>query len=332
MALRNPHFEVRPSLVTGDTAEVYLHRTQRVLRNEGVNPAVVMEFSTTQSGVLCGTSEVKAVLDNVTSEGNREVWAVQEGERVETGEVCLQVRAPYSSFGLYETAISGILAQSTGWATAANELVRAAGSIPVISVGAHNVHPSVAGVMDYSAVIGGCESGSTVLGSRLANTQPIATVSGALIHIMGGPTNALVGFDRSVAPDVPRVAYVDPRYDPIEQTVEVARLMEGRLSGIRLARVPGAKPIPSETIRAIRIRLDQMGCANVAIILSGEMSPEGIRQRIIDGAPIGMFHDSGYIAAASPVPFRANLREINDRPVPQEEDPGPPNPRLIRIL
>ena len=151
---RNPSFEVRPSVITGDTADVYLHRTQRILRNEGLNPTVVMEFSATQNGVLCGALEVRAVLAKVTSEGNREIWAVEEGSSVEEGDVCLYVRAPYSSFGLYETAICGMLAHHSGWATAASELVAEAGSIPVVSMGAHSVHPSVAPAMDYAAVVG----------------------------------------------------------------------------------------------------------------------------------------------------------------------------------
>ena len=115
----NPHFDVRPSVITGDTADVYLHRTMRVLRNEGMNPMVAMEFYSTREGVLCGAQEVKAVLSRVTSEANRQVWAMEEGEEVNTNEVCLLIRAPYSTFGLYETAICGILAHSTGWATAA---------------------------------------------------------------------------------------------------------------------------------------------------------------------------------------------------------------------
>ena len=85
----NPTFEVRPSVITGDTADVYLHRTLRILRNEGLNPTVVMEFSVTRSAVLCGTLEVKAILAKVTSEGNREMWAVEEGAEVAQNEVCL---------------------------------------------------------------------------------------------------------------------------------------------------------------------------------------------------------------------------------------------------
>lgn len=328
----NPNFEVRPSVITGDTADVYLHRTQRILRNEGLNPIVVMEFLPTQPAVLCGAQEVKAVLAKVTSEGNREVWAVEEGVEVAAGEVCLQVRAPYSSFGLYETAICGILAHQSGWATAAHELAEAAGDVPVISMGAHSVHPAVAGVMDYAAVVGGCASGSTVLGTKLAGTQPIATVSGALLQIMGDPIKALTALDRSLAPEIPRIAYVDPREDIVEQVVEVARLLRERLNGVRLARVPGARPIPGAVIQEVRARLDELGCNHVTIVVSGELSPERIRRLREENAPVDTFHDTGYIAAAKPIPFRANIRSISDRPVPQEAAPAPPNPRLMRLL
>ncbi len=332
MIPQNTHFEVRPSLITGDTADVYLHRTQRILRSEGLNPVVLMEFSAGGDGTLCGTQEVKAVLSSVTAAGNREVWAVEEGSRISRGEVCLTVRAPYSSFGLYETAITGILAHSSGWASAAYELVKAANGVPVVNVGAHNVHPTVAPVMDYAAVVGGCAGGSTALGGRLTNTQPVSSVGGALLQIIGDPNRALQAFDRSVPPDAKRIAYVDPRRDIVEQVVAVARLMRDRLDAVRLARVPGGKQVPAETVHEVRERLDSLGCKHTIVIVSGFLSPERIASLLDEGAPVGMFHDGGYIAAAQPMSFRPAIRSISDRPVQQETEPAPPNPRLLRLL
>ncbi len=332
MNYRDPDFEVRPSLITGDTAEVYLHRTQRVLRDKGLNPVVVMEFSVNEQGVLCGTQEVKALLEKVTSEGNREVWALNEGSDVVPNEVCLSVKAPYSSFGLYETAITGILAQSTGWATAARALTDAAGTHPVASVGAHNVHPSVAALMDYAAVVGGCDTGSTALGARLAGTHPSTSVSGALLQIIGSPIDALEAFDQSFAADVPRIAYLDPRGDVTEQTAEIARAMRGRLSAVRLARVPGGKRIPAQIISEVRAKLDDLGCPEVYIVLSGDLNPQRITELLNSKTPIDVFHDSGYIASANPIVFRPNIRSISDRSVPQEMEPAPQNTRLVRVL
>jgi nicotinate phosphoribosyltransferase len=332
MTQRNPAFEVRPSVITGDTADVYLHRTQRVLRNEGINPTVAMEFSASGAGTLCGSTEVRAVLSKVTSEGNREIWAVEEGQQIDKGEVCLQVKAPYSSFGLYETAICGILAHHSGWATAAHELAAAAGNVPVVNVGAHNVHPSVAPVMDYAAVVGGCLSGSTVLGSRLASSPPVATVSGALVQLMGDPVKAMVAFDRAVTPDVQRIAYVDPRKDPAEQAVEIARAMRDHLNSVRIARMPGGRPVDTATLMEVRRQLDSIGARNVSIVLSGRLTPDRIRKYLDEGAPIDVFHDAGYIASAKPLSFLPSITTISDRPVAQETEPLPPNPRLVRVL
>ncbi len=332
MQFRTPSFEVRPSVITGDTADLYLHRTQRILRNEGMNPTVVMEFSANRASVLCGSQEVKAVLAKVTSEGNRQVWAVEEGASVERNEVCLQVRAPYSSFGLYETAICGTLAHQSGWATAARELAEEARGIPVVSVGAHNVHPSVAAVMDYAAVVGGCASGSTVLGARLASSPPVSTVSGALVQLMGDPVRALLAFDRAVTPDIQRVAYVDPRKNVVDQVVSVARAAGDRLNSVRLSRVPGGKVVSAAEVHEVRKKLDEIGSRKVQIVLSGRMSPERIRELVDSSAPVDVLHDTSYIASSSPVAFSPNIRSISDREVPQETEPPPPNPRLLRLL
>ena len=332
MMHRNPAFEVRPSVITGDTADVYLHRTQRVLRNQGINPTVVMEFSAGESGTLCGAMEVRALLNKVTAEGNREVWAVEEGEEISAGEVCVTVKAPYSSFGLYETAICGILAHHSGWATAAHLLAHEAGIIPVVNVGAHNVHPSVAPVMDYAAVIGGCMTGSTVLGSRLANSPPVVTVSGALVQLMGDPIKAIDAFDKAIAPEVQRIAYVDPRKDPTTQAVELAKRMKDHLQSVRIARMPGGQGVDTATIQEVRRQLDATGANSVSIVLSGRVTPQRIRTLLDEGAPVDVFHDNGYISSANPIRFLPNILAINDRLIPQETEPLPPNARLQRVL
>ena len=332
MQMRNPTFEVRPSVITGDTADVYLHRTQRILRNEGLNPTVSMQFSASREAVLSGSLEVKALIGKVTSEGNRELWSVEEGSHVGQNEVCLEIKAPYSSFGLYETAVCGILAHQTGWATAARDVVKTANGVPVVSLGAHNVHPSVAAVMDYAAVVGGCVSGSTVLGAQLAGTAPVATVSGALVQLIGTAVQAMLAFDKAVAPDVQRIAYVDPRKDLVTQVEEVARASGANLDSIRVARTAGGRPVAAEDVKSVREKLDSMGARKVTIVLSGRLTPERVSQLLDEGAPVDVFHDVSYIASAAPVSFLPNIRTISDREVPQETEPLPPNPRLRRLL
>ncbi len=70
----SPEFDIRPSILVGDSSDVYLQRTLTILRNEGINPTVAMEFYPETGGVLCGIKEVRALLAKVLHEAGTEVW------------------------------------------------------------------------------------------------------------------------------------------------------------------------------------------------------------------------------------------------------------------
>jgi len=161
-----------------------------------------MEVFPSRAGILCGMREVQALINRVLPRGS-EVWALSEGDPVARKEVVLRITAPYQSFGIYETAIIGILAQSSGWATASRECAEAARGISIISFGARHVHPLIAGVMDYAAVVGGCESCSSAAGARLAGVSASGTMPHALVLIMGDTAGATLAFDKHMPPDVP---------------------------------------------------------------------------------------------------------------------------------
>ncbi|HID86435.1 MAG TPA: nicotinate phosphoribosyltransferase, partial [Anaerolineae bacterium] len=163
-----------------DRADVYFARTQTILQKEGLDPVVTMEVFANGGGVLCGMKEVLDLLASVLPE-TAEVWALEEGETMSAREVVLRITAPYSSFGLYETALLGILAHQSGWATAAREVVEAAAGIPVISFGARHVHPNVSAQLEYAAVVGGCVGCATPAGARLAGLSPTGTIPHAMI-------------------------------------------------------------------------------------------------------------------------------------------------------
>ena len=166
-----PDFRPTPEILSGDTADVYFVRTIDILKKENLNPVATMEVFGSRAGILCGIEEVKALLDRVLPADNREVWALKEGEQIAPKEVALRITAPYQSYGVYETAMAGMLAQSSGWATAARECANAAGDIPLISFGARHVHPNVAAIMDYAAIVGGCTGCSSINGARLAGVE-----------------------------------------------------------------------------------------------------------------------------------------------------------------
>ena len=136
----------RPSheILSGDSADVYFARAETILAREGMDPLVTMEVFTRQEGILCGIDEACNLLGHVLASADSDevrVESLQDGDAIETKEIVLRIQARYRQFGLYETAVLGMLAQSTGWATAARACVEAAGPNPVISFGARHIHP-----------------------------------------------------------------------------------------------------------------------------------------------------------------------------------------------
>ena len=262
-------FEPAEALLSGETADVYFARTVEILRREGLNPVATMEFFAGRAGVLCGIEEAKALLARVLPEGNREVWALAEGETMKEKEVVLRITAPYQSYGLYETAIDGILAYCSGWATAARECVEAAQGIPVVSFGARHVYPSVAGVMDYSAIVGGCAGCSSVAGAKLAGIEPSGTIPHALILIIGDTVKATLAFDKHMPAGVPRVSLIDTFKDEAEEAVLVAQALGKKLDSVRLDTPVERGRVTPGLVREVRARLDMAGFKKVKIFVSG---------------------------------------------------------------
>ena len=327
-------FEIGRSVLTGYTADNELHRALTILRNEGVNPEVIVEFTAERDGIFCGITEVKTLLDRVLPETGREVWALDEGVSVAGGEVAMRIRAPYASFGLFETAILGTLASCTGWATAASECVNAGDGIPVIAYGARHVHPEVVGVMDYSAVVGKCASSSSVVGQHLHGLTPSGTMPHSLVLLMGDTVRSIMAFDKHMPPEVPRVALVDTFKDEAEEALDVAKALRERLRGIRLDTPKERGGVTPELVHEIRSRLDQGGHSHVDIFVSGGITPERIREFVDAGAPVSVFAVGYYIAAASPISFTADIKEIDGKAIAKRgRIPGlSVNPRLSQVL
>ena len=157
---------------SGPAADVYFQRAVKTLEGAGLDPVVVVDFFPDRAGILCGVNEARDLLCEALA-GEDQLWALADGDAMAAKEVVMRVRAPYSHFGVYETALLGMLASCSGWASRAREVVDAAGGKRVISFGARHVHPLVGPVMEYAAIVGGCagcaESGSTRRGNGVAS-------------------------------------------------------------------------------------------------------------------------------------------------------------------
>lgn len=311
---------MRPSheILSGDSADVYFQRAETILAKEGLDPLVTMEVFSRQGGVLCGIDEARNLLGHVLARaapGEARLEALRDGDVIESKEIVLRVRARYRQFGLYETAFLGMLAQSTGWATAARACVDIAAPEPVISFGARHIHPDITDVLDYAAIVGGCVGASTPAGARLAGLAPTGTMPHSLVLIFGDTVEAATAFDRHVEPDVPRIVLVDTFKDEAEEALRVAHALGDRLYGIRLDTPSERGRVTPDLVHEVRARLDQAGFDHVKITVSGGLTPDRIAFFKESGAPVDSYAVGSYISGASPIDFTGDIKEIDGRPI-----------------
>ena len=319
-------------ILSGKTADVYFLHTQEILKAEGLNPSVVMEIFSNGAGVLCGMREALDLLATVLPHDS-DVWALGEGDLMETKEVVLRITAPYRSFGLYETALLGTLSSESGWATAARECVEAAGDIPVISFGARHIHPEVSSRMEYAALVGGCVGCATPAGAELKGLQASGTMPHALILIFGDTVAATRAFDHHMPPEVSRISLVDTFKDEAEESLRVAHALGDRLWGVRLDTPSERGRVTPELVKEVRARLDQAGFSHVKIFVSGGIDPDRIRLFAARGAPVDGYGVGSAISGARPIDFTADIKAIDGKPLAKRgRIPGvTPNLRLNRV-
>ena len=315
-------------IIQGATTDVYFVKTQEILEKCGLNETVITaEVFARRAGVLAGVPEVLALF----KDSPVELWSLQEGQAFSPKEVVMRLKGKYSDIGIYETPLLGILASSSGWASAAKEAKEAAGEKLVLCFGARHVHPSVAPVMERAAVIGGADGASCILGAKLLGKEPAGTVPHAVFLIMGDSVKVAQAYHEIMPSGEPRTVLVDTFKDEAEEALRVAEALGSDLQGIRLDTPSERGGVTPGLIKEIRGRLNQKGFAHVRIFVSGGLTPERIR--LLKEAGADAFGVGSHISAASPIDMTMDIKEVAGRPVAKRgRIPGIiPNDRLCKM-
>lgn len=313
----------------GLTTDVYFVKTYEILRELGaLNRNVTVEIFPSRAGVLAGIEECLQLLRR------REVrvWSLAEGEPFAAKEVIMRIEGRYSEFGFYETALLGMLASASGWATAAREIKDAAGDVPVICFGARHVHPAVAPVMERAAIIAGVDGASCILAAKLTGQNPRGTIPHAAMLLAGDTVRVAETFDNIMPADEARIVLVDTFKDEAEEALRVAEALKGRLDAVRLDTPSERGGVTAGLVREVRARLDLAGYHNVGIFVTGGLTPERIPELIEAGAT--GFGVGSYISAARPIDMTMDIKVIDGNPVAKRgRIPGLTDaPRLQPVL
>lgn len=304
------HSATHDEILSGTTTDVYFIRTLEILRSLGLaDTPVVAEIFAARDGIFAGVEEVRYTLRDA---GVR-IESLREGEPFTAREIVMRIEGPYARFGLFETVILGMLAQPSGWATAARRIVDAAGEKAVYSFGARHVHPAVASVLERSAITGGMRGAACILGAKLAGQEPVGTMPHAFILIVGDTLRAAAAYHEQMPPGTPRLVLVDTFADEAAEALRVAQAMGGDLESVRLDTPRERGSVTPELVREVRARLNLAGHSRVHIFVSGGLTPERVVELSEAGADA--FGVGSYVSSAPPIDMTMDLREINGKPI-----------------
>jgi len=308
------HIASPEQIKAGEVADVYFQRTAQILDARGIDAQVRAEFSAKSLpagwdwALLAGLAEVFHLLDGI----DVEVRSMEEGAVFRPLDPVLEIQGSYREFGVYETALLGLICQASGIATRAARCRLAAGpDHKLISFGARRMHPSLAPMIERAAYIGGCDGVAAVASAALLGIQPVGTIPHALILVIGDTVQATQVFDQVIDESVPRISLVDTFADERFTAVEVAEALGARLAAVRLDTPGSRRGNLYDILAEVRWELDLRGHQHVELFVSGGIDERTIRELnpIADGYGVGT-----WISAAPVVDFSMDIVEIDGEP------------------
>jgi nicotinate phosphoribosyltransferase len=296
----------------GDVTDAYFDRTVETLEHAGRDPRVVAEvsadqFPTGEWSVFAGAKDAAHLFEGRPVD----VDTLREGQLFDGGPV-LRIEGRYLAFCRLETALLGLLSHPTGIATRALEARRVAPESLVLSFGTRHVHPSIAAVVERSALLAGLDGISNVAAGEVLGREAGGTMPHALVICFGRGNQeaAWRAFDEAVGEDVPRVALCDTYSDEVDESVRAAEAVPD-LDSVRIDTTGSRRGDFAHILREVRWSLDAAGHEDVGIFASGGLGPAQIRElrAYADGFGVG-----SYVSNADPLDFALDIVEVAGEP------------------
>lgn len=298
----------------GKITDVYFARTLQILKAKGIDKRVKAEFIAKtlpqewQRGVLAGIEECADLLKGLKVS----VRAMEEGTVFKPYQPVMEIEGMYTDFGIYETALLGLICQASGIATKAARCKKLAGERKVISFGARRMHPILAPMIERSAYIGGCDGVAVIKSAELIEEEPVGTMPHALIIIMGSCAVALKAFDEVIDPKVKRVALVDTFGDEKFESIWAAEALGERLYAVRLDTPSSRRGNFLKIIEEVRWELDLRGYKDIKIFVSGGIDEDKIAELnpVVDAYGVGTA-----LSSAPVIDFAMDIIEVEGKPL-----------------
>jgi nicotinate phosphoribosyltransferase len=292
----------------GQATDAYFDRTVAALREADRDPHVVAEVTADQFPdgafeLLAGLADAAELLSGLPIDAD----ALLEGTLFDGGPV-MRIEGTYAAFARYETSLLGFLSHASGVATNALRARRAAPDSSLLSFGARHVHPSIAAMVERSALVGGFDGFSHVAAGELLGREASGTMPHALVICFGPGEQeaAWEAFDDAAPPETPRIALCDTYSDETDESLRAAEAIG--LDGVRLDTTGSRRGDFRHIVREVRWKLAEAGHDDVEVFCSGGLGPDELRELrdVADGFGVG-----GFVSNADPVDFALDIVEVD---------------------
>jgi nicotinate phosphoribosyltransferase len=315
------HLSSDEEIKNGRTTDVYFMRTKEILSAKVVGKINVVMEATAGTlpnswpwAVLCGIDEIAYLFEDLPVD----IYSFKEGTIFKQRDVngirvpVLSIEGDYRNFCHLETPLLGLICQSSGIATKAARVRKAASDKIVISFGIRRAHPGLSRMIDRAAYIGGLDGVSSLSGADTIGKEPMGTMPHSLIISFNSQIKAWEAFDEVISKAIPRIALVDTYSDEKTEAILAAESFKGKLDGVRLDTPTSRRGNFSELIREVRWELDVRGYENVKIYVSGGLNENNIKELSEAGA--AGFGVGTSISNAPTVDFALDIVEKNGNP------------------
>ncbi|UCC83084.1 MAG: nicotinate phosphoribosyltransferase [Gemmatimonadota bacterium] len=308
------HIATPEQIKAGAVSDVYFQRSAAILDAKGIDAHVRAEFTAKslpdgwEWAVFAGVAEVEHLLEGIKVN----VRTMREGEIFRPLEPVLEIEGSYREFGIYETAVLGLICQASGIATRAARCRLAAGpDRKLISFGARRMHPTLAPMIERAAYIGGCDGVAAVASAELLGIEPVGTIPHALVLVMGDTILATKAFGEVVDERVPRIALIDTFSDEKFAAIDVVEALGDSIAALRLDTPSSRRGDFYDIIAEVRWELDLRGYNDIDLFVSGGIDEGTIRKlnSVVNGYGVGT-----WISAAPVIDFAMDIVEVDGEP------------------
>ena len=297
---------------SGKTTDVCFKKTVEILQKAKCSKQVKAEVRVSSLpenyswAVLSGIEEVICLLSNLKAN----IQVLAEGTIFKEEMPVLSIIGEYTEFAMLETAILGLLCQSSGIATKAARCRIAAGQRTLLSFGAKRMHPALSPMIDRAAFIGGYNGVSVIKSAEMLQEKPQETMPHSLVLVLGSSEEAFRLFHETES--AKKIVLINTLGDKKIEAIKAAQILGNDLFALQLDTNDSRQGNFKKILEEVRWELDLRGFNHVKLFASGGLDEYSIQKLnpVADGYGVGTA-----LSNAPVINFSMDIIEIEGVPM-----------------